>query len=107
MLRSIEPWSRKTEPELIFDKQFQTRLTPLRKEKDERRANYEKRRDQRRRSVHSSDHEAKKEIPKLTSTPKKTKKPKARLQIIPQPTTHWRQKATTGVARESAALFKS
>merc|ERR1712131_325097 len=54
----------------------QTRLTPLRKEKDERRANYEKRRDQRRRSVHSSDHEAKKEIPKLTSTPKKTKKPK-------------------------------
>ena len=54
-------------------------MTPLRKEKDERRANYEKRRDQRRRSVHSSDHEAKKEIPKLTSTPKKTKKPKARL----------------------------
>lgn len=54
----------------------QTRLTPLRKEKDERRANYEKRRDQRRRSVHSSDQEAKKEIPKLTSTPKKTKKPK-------------------------------
>ena len=54
-------------------------MTPLRKEKDERRANYEKRRDQRRRSVHSSDHEAKKEIPKLTSTPKKTKKPKAQL----------------------------
>jgi len=60
----------------------QTRLTPLRKEKDERRANYEKRRDQRRRSVHSSDHEAKKEIPKLTSTPKKTKKPKAWLDKI-------------------------
>ena len=62
-----------------FHKTFKTRLTPLRKEKDERRANYEKRRDQRRRSVHSSDHEAKKEIPKLTSTPKKTKKPKDRL----------------------------
>ena len=29
--------------------------------------------------MHSSDHEAKKEIPKLTSTPKKTKKPKDRL----------------------------
>ena len=56
-------------------------MTPLRKEKDERRANYEKRRDQRRRSVHSSDQEAKKEIPKLTSTPKKTKKPKAWLFI--------------------------